>query len=202
VRRLPELAPIAVAVVLPLPDGVSVYFDAGLSSDPDGDGIARVRWRFGDGATSSRRAGVHTYDAPGAYRIALRVVDDDGLDDTAATRVAVGGRLLPRLLEVALPARVLFDAGAAQVRGDGRALLARVARAVRRARTVRVEAHTDDLGPAAYNLALSRRRAAAVRRALIARGVDRGRIAAAGVGEATRSSRTPARRPASATGGS
>ena len=47
---------------------------------------------------------------------------------------------------------------------------------------VRVEGHTDDVGPAAYNKDLSQRRAASVVRYLVGKGVDAGRLLAAGYG--------------------
>ena len=43
--------------------------------------------------------------------------------------------------------------------------------------------HTDTVGPDAYNDALSRRRAQAVREALVRAGVDPGRIVTAGAGQ-------------------
>lgn len=48
---------------------------------------------------------------------------------------------------------------------------------------VRVSGHTDDTGPAASNLALSRARARAVADRLVARGIDAGRVVAQGYGE-------------------
>ncbi len=48
---------------------------------------------------------------------------------------------------------------------------------------VRVDGHTDATGPAAYNQALSERRAESVRAALVAQGVDAGRIDVQGHGE-------------------
>jgi outer membrane protein OmpA-like peptidoglycan-associated protein len=48
---------------------------------------------------------------------------------------------------------------------------------------VRVEGHTDDVGNDAYNKDLSRRRAAAVVRYLVGKGVDSGRLSSAGYGE-------------------
>ena len=50
--------------------------------------------------------------------------------------------------------------------------------------TLRVEGHTDNTGSAGINESLSRRRAEAVRAALIQRGVAPGRIIAAGYGSA------------------
>jgi hypothetical protein len=47
-----------------------------------------------------------------------------------------------------------------------------------------VEVHTDATGADTYNLAVSQRRADAIREALLARGVDASRVAASGCGEA------------------
>jgi OmpA-OmpF porin, OOP family len=48
---------------------------------------------------------------------------------------------------------------------------------------VRVEAHTDNKGPARRNLRLSKDRAAAVARYLMARGIDASRVSSEGYGE-------------------
>lgn len=49
---------------------------------------------------------------------------------------------------------------------------------------LQIEVHTDAMGADAYNLAMSQQRADALRDALLARGVDGGRVAASGCGEA------------------
>ena len=51
-------------------------------------------------------------------------------------------------------------------------------------RGVTIEGHTDSVGPDAYNLALSQRRADAVRRLLVANGIAADRVTARGLGEA------------------
>jgi outer membrane protein OmpA-like peptidoglycan-associated protein len=49
--------------------------------------------------------------------------------------------------------------------------------------SITIEGHTDDRGDDAYNLDLSQRRAEAVRRFLIGKGIDGARLEAKGYGE-------------------
>jgi outer membrane protein OmpA-like peptidoglycan-associated protein len=87
-------------------------------------------------------------------------------------------------LRLSLDAAVLFDSGSAALKPEAEATLARAAAAIAARRGgVRIEGHTDAEGEAASNLRLSEQRAAAVRDALIARGVDPSRLATAGYGE-------------------
>jgi OOP family OmpA-OmpF porin len=79
----------------------------------------------------------------------------------------------------------LFPSGSAELTTAGRSEVTRVAYALGhfRGRLLRVEGHTDDRGDEAANQALSERRAAAVRAALIAEGIAPERIVAVGYGE-------------------
>ena len=72
-------------------------------------------------------------------------------------------------LVVPLPERVLFDFDKADVREDARPTLEKVATllAYYGGSNVEVRGHTDDIGDAAFNLALSGRRATAVRDYLV-----------------------------------
>jgi outer membrane protein OmpA-like peptidoglycan-associated protein len=85
---------------------------------------------------------------------------------------------------VTVASDVLFEFDRASLTPEAEVTIERIARRNRSARgPVRVEGHTDSLGSAAYNLRLSRRRAATVSRAL--RGALPGvAIRARGVGEA------------------
>ncbi|MBU8538191.1 OmpA family protein [Falsiroseomonas tokyonensis] len=82
---------------------------------------------------------------------------------------------------------IFFDTGAHALRPESEAALMQVVALLRsqpRLR-LRVEGHTDSEGDDAFNLALSQRRAAEVRLALITRhGIDPERLTSAGFGEA------------------
>lgn len=89
---------------------------------------------------------------------------------------------LARLLEAS---RIEFDPGSDQITSSKAALLDLTARAATDCPgRLRVEGHTDNTGSGALNENLSRRRAEAVRAALIQRGVAPSRIIAAGFGPA------------------
>ncbi|WP_291072200.1 OmpA family protein [Hyphomonas sp.] len=87
---------------------------------------------------------------------------------------------LARLLEAS---RIEFDPGSDLITSSKAALLDLTARAATDCPgRLRVEGHTDNTGSAALNESLSKRRAEAVRAALIQRGVAPSRILAAGYG--------------------
>jgi outer membrane protein OmpA-like peptidoglycan-associated protein len=79
-----------------------------------------------------------------------------------------------------------FDFDSATLRPDAAPVLDALRRGLAREgnRTIRVEGHTSSEGEAAYNLALSQRRAQAVVDALVVRGLSRTSISASGAGEA------------------
>jgi outer membrane protein OmpA-like peptidoglycan-associated protein len=80
----------------------------------------------------------------------------------------------------------LFESGEATLKPGPQPQLSRLADYLRDNpnATVTIEGHTDSVGSAAANQALSTHRAYAVRRALIAAGVDPSRITARGLGDA------------------
>ncbi len=82
---------------------------------------------------------------------------------------------------------VFFDTGEDTLRPESDVALAQAAALLQSqpALRLRVEGHTDSEGDDAFNLALSQRRAAAVRQALVERhGIDAARLVAQGFGEA------------------
>lgn len=80
---------------------------------------------------------------------------------------------------------VLFDFDEATLKPGGERVAARLAEFMREypEHRIRVEGHTDSVGPESYNQELSRRRAAAVKEAVAERGISGSRIETAGYGE-------------------
>lgn len=68
-------------------------FSGAASTDSNGAPVASYAWNFGDGATSSEAAPVHTYAAAGAYRVTLTVRDAAGASST--TLVTLHAELPP-----------------------------------------------------------------------------------------------------------
>ena len=78
-----------------------------------------------------------------------------------------------------------FDKGTAQLTADSQALMAKIEQSIntRNSVDIMVIGHSDTAGNAEYNLRLSRERALAVARLLVARGVPENHLAATSHGE-------------------
>ena len=117
---------------------------------------------------------------PLAAEIYNGIDDEDGCPDE-------GGLVTVTCDAIELGERVYFEFNSDVILPQSFPLLGQVASALNAAthiRLVRVEGHTDDVGPAEYNEDLSRRRATAVRAHLVDRGaVDPMRLEAVGYGE-------------------
>lgn len=116
-----------------------------------------------------------------------RRVEEALTEDVRRGDVAVGAG--PEGVTITLADAILFDVGSFEIKAEARSILDDVATALTRpdmaGRRVRISGHTDDLAvrpnPRFHdNWDLSARRAAAVARRLIERGVDAGRIEIAG----------------------
>lgn len=66
---------------------ITVSFDGGDSSDPDGDTLSYL-WDFGDGTTAAGPTATHTYETPGTHTAVLTVTDGH-LSGTASTTITV-----------------------------------------------------------------------------------------------------------------
>ena len=89
------------------------------------------------------------------------------------------------VLRVSYNSDFLFDINSSTVHPGAYADIDRLAQVLIQypATRIRIEGHTDSTGPEAYNLELSRRRAEAVKRLLVSRGVSPSRIITIGYGE-------------------
>lgn len=121
----------------------------------------------------------------GTYAVLTRI---DLPESARATAAAAGGTVAARLADKSCRAElhgIYFESGSAELLAESEPALQLVASALN-ANTgwqITVEGHTDNIGSAAYNNELSRRRADAVRSALVARHrVAANRIAAQGFG--------------------
>ncbi|RMH52501.1 MAG: OmpA family protein [Zetaproteobacteria bacterium] len=105
-------------------------------------------------------------------------------EERRAHRIEVE-RLRNENLKITMNSEVSFDFDSAELKPAFRATLDKVADILARypRTTIRITGHTDNIGSAAYNLELSRRRAESVAWYLEDHGVDRRRIHTEGRGE-------------------
>ena len=87
--------------------------------------------------------------------------------------------------EVIIPNVVYFDLGSSRLNSRGQKVIDEVAKGLKQLGTysVNLSGHADRLASASFNQGLSERRAAAVKSALTARGVNAGSIETEGFGE-------------------
>lgn len=129
---------------------------------------------------AAARAGNQAIQGSGEARErAIRMTLEQRLAELQATRTDRG-------LVVGLQGDVLFAVDQSTLTSGGRREVDRIASALRdfpQAKAI-IEGHTDSTGTDAYNLALSERRADAVRMELMAAGVQSSRLVSRGMGEA------------------
>ncbi|MCU0690816.1 MAG: OmpA family protein [Polyangiaceae bacterium] len=105
--------------------------------------------------------------------------DNDGCPDEGPAKVIVEEGEI-RILET-----IKFEKESSTIDRESYSILDQVAltmKANKQIKRVRVEGHTDDTGTREYNLQLSRERAASVRKYLVNKGVDKGRLSSEGFG--------------------
>lgn len=107
-----------------------------------------------------------------------------GTDTDSAKRNAVKVTQTTRGAQITSDDRILFDTGKSDVKQDGQVFIERVASILKEKTkaNVAIEGYTDNVGTAALNQTLSERRAASVKQALVAKGVQASRITATGFG--------------------
>ena len=106
------------------------------------------------------------------------VTDTDGCPDKGASLVSIKGSNL------VLDGIIQFKSGSATLERSAQPLLLQVASKLRAWSTLSVEiqGHTDDVGSAATNIKLSKKRAEAIRAVLVKAGVSASRLVASGYG--------------------
>ncbi|MBX5461214.1 MAG: OmpA family protein, partial [Steroidobacteraceae bacterium] len=112
------------------------------------------------------------------------VVDDQDKCPQTPAGVAVDPSGCPRQGSITLEG-VTFELNSAQLTAASQTILDDLARDLKKYPNLRIElqGHTDSSGEDAYNLALSQRRADAVRAHLISQGVPANQLVARGYGE-------------------
>jgi outer membrane protein OmpA-like peptidoglycan-associated protein len=115
-----------------------------------------------------------------------RIAAEKRAADAAADLGKIGSiKQEPRGMVITLSGGVLFASGKSDLLGNAQAKLNTVADALTQQdpdSRMTVEGHTDSQGKAAYNQALSERRAQVVRDYLVARGIAADRVSAQGFG--------------------
>jgi OOP family OmpA-OmpF porin len=104
----------------------------------------------------------------------------------AMQQVVSANKLLDELNKAGFIALYInFDTGKWDLKADGKATVAEIVTLLKGAPTLRIaiEGHTDNVGQAAANKALSEKRAQSVMAAVVAGGIDAKRLSAAGVGQ-------------------
>jgi OOP family OmpA-OmpF porin len=141
--------------------------------------------QFGQDAEGRRLlANMATLSQCGSFRHANDITASDGM--AQFIRDVFLGAAHPAYTGAALTGgTVYFDFDKAELRPADVPVVEAAAGELSRnpALRARIEGHTDDRGPAAYNVGLSKRRAETVVRALSERGVAPGRVDAEGYGE-------------------
>ena len=193
--------------------GLGDVLDPGVSVEPDGDGgVVVLRGRVPSEAARARIVAAATAAVRSPYTFRSELVidtnDDAGAGPASASptdpegatgdgspandQVAASGSADGDVQAAELALRgalaggaVEFELATADLTGDSRSLLDRVAAVLAYYPSVRaeVQGHTDSEDSAEHNLALSQRRAEAVRAYLTRAGIDGGRLTARGVGE-------------------
>lgn len=97
----------------------------------------------------------------------------------------LGAKISDTEVRIQLPGSILFDFDSANLRADAERTLTDVVQIIQSyaGRPVRIEGHTDAIASDEYNQTLSERRARTVVDWLAGHGVERGRLASAGLGE-------------------
>jgi outer membrane protein OmpA-like peptidoglycan-associated protein len=134
-------------------------------------------------AASAQAQAAAAQDQAAAARDQVAAANDRAADARAQLE-ALQAKQTERGMVLTLGSNVLFDTNSDMLKPGADEALGRVAQFMQNQSStkLRIEGHTDSTGSGSYNQALSQRRAQAVARALMDRGVDPSRIQAIGRG--------------------
>ncbi len=134
-------------------------------------------------AASAQAQAAAAQDQAAAARDQVAAANDRAADARAQLE-ALQAKQTERGMVLTLGSNVLFDTNSDMLKPGADEALGRVAQFMQNQSStkLRIEGHTDSTGSGSYNQALSQRRAQAVARALMDRGVDPSRIQAVGRG--------------------
>ena len=161
---------------------------AARPDDRDGDGVPDAEDRCPDQPGPAELEGCPDRDGDGVPDIDDRCPDQPGPPQNDGCPLAAGAPLVEIEVDrsrLSLRDAITFDSGRDTLRSESSRVLDEVARALLahpELSRVRVDGHTDSVGGRAYNQDLSARRARAVVRALVQRGVTADRLTSEGFG--------------------
>ena len=147
--------------------------------------------REGDGGETTLRVATGGKDvwirvAPDVYSAPTQSYVLSVVEVAAMAQVVSANKLLDEINRNGFVALYInFDTGKAELKPDGRATVAEIVKMMKAAPQLKlaVEGHTDNVGAAAANKALSEQRAKSVMAAIVAGGIEAGRLSAAGFGQ-------------------
>lgn len=156
------------------------------ASDPDGDALTYL-WTTATGTLSTSTSTTTVWTAPGTERsvtATLTVTDPGGLSASAQTTLQVMRAPSAAPTEYVFE-DVHFDFDRNTLRPEALEILDDAIRALQAQPTLllTIDGHTCNIGTAEYNIALSDRRARAVRDYLVSRGVAANRLTVVAYGE-------------------
>ena len=158
----------------------------GPPADRDGDGVPDDQDLCPDEPGSADLDGCPDDDGDGIPNREDKCPDQPGPPENDGCPLAAGEPVIGiGSRRITLKGSVNFDTGKDTIKKDSLPLLDQVAKLLQEhpeMKRVRVEGHTDNVGGAAYNKELSARRAAAVVRYVVGKGVASSRLVAAGYG--------------------
>jgi OOP family OmpA-OmpF porin len=155
-------------------------------ADDDGDGVPNSRDLCPKQFGKAELDGCPDRDGDGIPDREDRCPDQPGPAENAGCPLPEAEPLVELQTErLSLNDSIHFDTGLDTIKPDSHAVLDQVAALLKQhaeLKQIRVEGHTDNVGAADYNKDLSARRAASVVRYLTGKGVEAGRLQAAGYG--------------------